>query len=48
MSKIRVKIKKQLILNKEMDILNNGMDWCDRLVPTYRYTLYFIRKLIKR
>ena len=48
MSKIRVNIKKLPILNNDMDILNNGMDWCDHLVPSYRYTLYFIRKLIKR
>ena len=32
-AKIRVKIKKKSILNNEMDILNNGMDCGDLLVP---------------
>ena len=32
-AKIRVKIKKQPILNNEMDILYNGMDCGDPLAP---------------
>ena len=35
-AKIRVKIKKQSILNNEMNILNNGMECGDRLAPNYR------------
>ena len=45
---IRVNIEKQPILNNEMDILNNGMDWQDPSAPNYRYILYLDRKLITR
>ena len=45
---LRVNIEKQPILNNEMNILNNGMDWQDPSAPTYRYILYLDRKLIKR
>ena len=45
---IRVNIEKQPILNNEMDILNNGMDWQDPSAPNYRYILYLNRKRIKK
>ena len=47
-AKIRVKNKKQSIWDNEMDILNNGMEYCDPSALYYRSTLYLNRKLIKR
>ena len=43
---IRVNIEEYPILNNEMNILNNGMDWQDPSVPNYRYILYFDRTLL--